>query len=128
MLCNNLVTAMNKKAVTINCYDCNYFGIFAYRFQKFLRKNYRYRVKFPKYNEYTIDLTMDGRKVKIISSRGQIKHCDVCIVQSWKHSATIISEVKQKLLKCKQHNPEAPIILVVDTRLSIDPCTYIKGR
>ena len=61
--------------------------------------------------------------MKIISSRGQIKHCDVCIVQSWKHSATIISEVKQKLLKCKQQYPGAPIILVADTRLTIDPCT-----
>ena len=61
---------------------------------------------------HIVDLRIDGRNEKILTSRGKMKHCDVCTVGSWIFEFNFIAEGKRQASWCKQQYPEAPIILV----------------
>ena len=67
---------------------------------------------YRKHHQLTIDFTNDGRNVRIIMSRRQRKHCDVCIVGWWSHWTKFTAMVKQQSSRCKKRHSEASIIVV----------------
>ena len=108
---------MNTEVVTITCRDYSgSVGILTHGYCEILLKNYGYKVELQKHDEHTIDLTIDDKIVRIIMSRGEMKDCDVCIVGWWIHLANFIAMVKHQASWCKQHHPEAPIIMVGDAK------------
>ena len=114
---------MNTKIIAIYCRDYSYFSVFAdHDARKNLLKNYGYEVKFSQNLDHAvIDFTIDGENVRIITSGGRMKHYDVCIVGWLIDSADYSTMVKQQSSWCKQHHPEAPIIVVGDAALKNYP-------
>ena len=109
--------------IEIYCNNYCYYLFFAgYDSRETPLKNYGYKVELlHSLAPYFIDLTVNGRNVRIIMSPEWMENCDVCIVGSWIHRANFIAEVKQQTCKCKQRFPEAPIIVVGNASLKNHP-------
>ena len=107
MVCKCLI-----RVITINCFDyCFCFQLPLFSDENFF-KTFEYKVGRRNYNKHTIDLTIDGRNVRIILSRGELKRCDVCVVGTFNDFADhYIAEVKHQASSCKQQHPEAAVIV-----------------
>ena len=110
----------STEMIAIHCHDYSKsFRDLAYLYGETLCKNNGYKFERCKY-ELTIDLTINGKNVRIMTSRRPMKHCDVCVVGSWISSADFSAKVKQQASWCKEQYPEAPIIVVGDAWLRYD--------
>ena len=114
---------MNVEIITIYCRDSSFFVLLLedHDVCETLLKNSGYKVWFCDNFDAVIDLTIDGKNVRIILSRERMKHCDACIVGWEIINADFIAVVKRKASRCKQQYPEAPIILVGDAELKNYP-------
>ena len=107
---------MNAEIITIYCRNDSLFFLFLanHDARETVFKTYGYKVRFFKNFHAVIDLTIDGRNVRIITSREPMSHCDVCIVGSSIASADFNAEVKRRASLCKEQYLEAPIIVFGD--------------
>ena len=110
---------MNTEIITIYCRDYSFLFLFLADLDaREILKHSGYKVEFWKKIESVIDLTIDGKNVRLIISGGWMNHCDVCIV-GWFVSVAghNIDEIKRQVSKCKQYHAEAPIIVVEDATM-----------
>ena len=129
---------MNAEIITIYCLDCSSFSLnFCAFVDRENLKNYAYKVEFCQNLFPVIDLTIDGRNVRLIVSPEQTKQCDVCIVGSWfscaqfsyvedslrqnVDPANYCANVKNQASWSKQKYPESPTIVVWNASLKSDP-------